>query len=234
MLHNAMLAALGVAAAGTADAKRLVGHCSAPANDRSQTTQLFPVRKNLIIFYGATAGAAGPMQWATAGISTRTEHRRQHDAAWRRRRFDWQRSARRMAATFPATLPQTSKGSLQCSSASDPPCTSRRSWHVQNGLVEIFTSMCNTSVMAFIRRSAERQQVGVAAAAMLLANCGSRARAAAAGAGAGAFSAVHAGVAAAAVQLRKARVVTVSSTYHSRAMCARAVCTYAGTPAYRQ
>ena len=67
--------------------------------------------------------------------------------------------------------------------------------------------------MAFIRRSAERQQVGVAAAAMLLANCGSRARAAAAGAGAGAFSAVHAGVAAAAVQLRKARVVTVSSTY---------------------
>ena len=49
MLHNAMLAALGVAAAGTADAKRLVGHCSAPANDRSQTTQLFPVRKNLII-----------------------------------------------------------------------------------------------------------------------------------------------------------------------------------------
>ena len=50
MLHNAMLAALGVAAAGTADAKRLVGHCSAPANDRSRTTQLFPVRKNLIIF----------------------------------------------------------------------------------------------------------------------------------------------------------------------------------------
>ena len=59
--------------------------------------------------------------------------------------------------------------------------------------------MCNTSVMAFIRHSAERQQVGAAAAAMLLllANCGSRARTAGAGAGAGDFSAVHAGVAAA-------------------------------------
>ena len=62
MLHNAMLAALRAATAGTADAKRLVGHCSAPANDRSQTTQLFFVHKNLIIFYGATAGAAGPIQ----------------------------------------------------------------------------------------------------------------------------------------------------------------------------
>ena len=34
--------------------------------------------------------------------------------------------------------------------------------------------------------------------------------------------------------LRKARVVTVSSTYHSCTVCAGAVCTYAGTPAYRQ
>ena len=36
------------------------------------------------------------------------------------------------------------------------------------------------------------------------------------------------------LQLRKALVVTVSSTYHSRTVCARAVCTYAGTHAYRQ
>ena len=36
------------------------------------------------------------------------------------------------------------------------------------------------------------------------------------------------------LQLRKARVVTVRSTYHSRTVCARAVCTYAGTHAYRQ
>ena len=34
--------------------------------------------------------------------------------------------------------------------------------------------------------------------------------------------------------LRKALVVTVSSTYHSCTVCARAVCTYAGTHAYRQ
>ena len=38
------------------------------------------------------------------------------------------------------------------------------------------------------------------------------------------------------LQLRKARVVTVSSTYHSRTVCARAVSVrmQAGTHAYRQ
>ena len=61
---------------------------------------------------------------------------------------------------------------------------------------------------------------------------GPRARAAAAGADAGAFNAVHAGVAAAAAE--KGRVVTISSTYHNRTVCARAVYTYAGTHASRQ
>ena len=36
------------------------------------------------------------------------------------------------------------------------------------------------------------------------------------------------------LQLRKARVVTVSSTYHSRTVCARAVCTCTGTYACHQ
>ena len=36
------------------------------------------------------------------------------------------------------------------------------------------------------------------------------------------------------LQLRKARVVTVSSTYHNRTVCARAVCTCTGTYACRQ
>ena len=45
----------------------------------------------------------------------------------------------------------------------------KRSLHVQNGLVEIFSWICNTSVPAFIQRSAGRQQVGATAAAMLLA-----------------------------------------------------------------
>ena len=40
---------------------------------------------------------------------------------------------------------------------------------MQNGLVEIYTWIPDTSVLASIRRSAECQQVGAAAAAMLLA-----------------------------------------------------------------
>ena len=36
------------------------------------------------------------------------------------------------------------------------------------------------------------------------------------------------------LQLSKARVVTVRSTCHNRTVCARAVCTYAGTHEYRQ
>ena len=107
---------------------------------------------------------------------------------------------------------------------------------MQNGLVEIYTWICDTSVLASIRRSAECQQVGAVAAAMLLVLAcwpsGPRARAAAAGADAGAFNAVHAGVAAAAAE--KGRVVTISSTYHNRTVCARAVYTYAGTHASRQ
>ena len=62
MLHNAMLAALGAAAAGTTDAKRLVGHRTTPIDDRFPKTQSFSMRKNMIIFCGATAGATGPMQ----------------------------------------------------------------------------------------------------------------------------------------------------------------------------
>ena len=62
MLRSAMLAALGAAAAGTTDAKRLVGHRTTPIDDRFPKTQSFSMRKNLIIFCGATAGATGPMQ----------------------------------------------------------------------------------------------------------------------------------------------------------------------------
>ena len=46
---------------------------------------------------------------------------------------------------------------------------SRRSQHVQNCLVEICTWICDTSVLASIRRSAECQQVGAAAMLLVLA-----------------------------------------------------------------
>jgi len=62
MLRGTMLAALGAAAAGTTDAKRPVGHRSAPLVDgRSPKSQSSSVHNNLIIFCGATTGAAGPM-----------------------------------------------------------------------------------------------------------------------------------------------------------------------------
>ena len=40
---------------------------------------------------------------------------------------------------------------------------------MQNGLVEIYTWICDTSVLASIRRSAECQQVGAAAMLLVLA-----------------------------------------------------------------
>ena len=104
-------------------------------------------------------------------------------------------------------------------------------------------SMCRTASLRSTRGCAIRRcwpSFGAAPNAsrlelQLLQCCwpsGPQARAAGAGAGAGAFSAVHAGVAAAAAE--KGRVVTVSSTYHRRTVCVRAVSTYAGTHASRQ
>ena len=120
MQRGTMLEALGAAAAGTTVAKRPVGHRSTPIDDRSPKTQSSFVHKNLIIFCGATTGAAGPIQWAAAGTSARTGSRRMHDDEWIRRRFDRQHRERRLAATSPATVPLTSRSSLQCSSAGDP------------------------------------------------------------------------------------------------------------------
>ena len=50
MLRGTMLAALGAAAAGTTDAKRPVGHRSAPIDDRSPKKQPSSVHNNLLIF----------------------------------------------------------------------------------------------------------------------------------------------------------------------------------------
>ena len=171
MLHNAVLAALRAAAAGTADAKRLVGHCSAPANDRSQTTQLFPVRKNLIIFYGATAGWCS---WTKAMGN-----------CWDQHTHGTSKTARCRMASTPvrlATQCATNGSNISSNFATDFKRLSsvqqrkRSALHLEEILARTerprrylhMTSMCNTSVMAFIRRSAERQQVGAAAAAMLL------------------------------------------------------------------
>ena len=97
---------------------------------------------------------------------------------------------------------------------------------MQNGLVKIYTLICDTLELSSSRHSADRLQVGTWQSICCCA---------AGGVARGLVLLVLVLVPIVLfmlrlllLQLRKARVVTVSSTYHSRTVCERAVCTYAG------
>ena len=144
MLRSAMLAAPGAAAAGMTDAKRLVGHRSAPIDDRSPMTQSSSVHNNLIIFCGATTEAAGPMQLAAAGKQAHAGSRRLHGVARNRRRFstgnivrdDWQQHCQQLCHRLEEALFRAAALAIRCNAMlhlghvqkiGGPPIWSRRS-----------------------------------------------------------------------------------------------------------